>query len=107
MNIIFPFGTTTNEDFGRDDIRNFLFKNLNKIKVRVWIPTDSNDGFWSTIKRKDFEENFEFFYPNHFGRIFTDTKTKTIYIVPNAQNETSTFVAVNLHSIDGNRIKFI
>ena len=106
MNIIFPFGTTINEDFGRDDIRNFLFKNLNKIKVRVWIPTDSNDGFWSTIKRKDFEENFEFFYPNHFGRIFTDTKTKTIYIVPKDM-PVETFVAVNLHSIDGNRIKFI
>ena len=107
MYIIFPSGTTVHEDFGRDDTRNFLFKHSSKIKVRVWIPTDSNDGFWSAIKRKDFEENFEFFYPNHFGRIFTDTKTKTIYIVPNAQSETVVFATINLHSIDGNRIKFI
>ena len=86
MNIIFPLGTTSPEDFTRDDTRDFLFKHSSKIKVRVWIPTtkslSSKDGFWSTIKRKDFEENFEFFYPNHFGRIFTDTKTKTIFIIP-------------------------
>ena len=87
MNIIFPFGTTIDDGYTRDDTRNFLFKHSSKIKVRVWIPTDSNDGFWSTIKRKDFEENFEFFYPNHFGRIFTDTKTKTIYIIPKGVNE--------------------
>ena len=86
MNIIFPFGTTIDDGYTRDDTRNFLSKHSSKIKVRVWIQTtkslSSKDGFWSTIKRKDFEENFEFFYPNHFGRIFTDTKTKTIFIIP-------------------------
>ena len=91
MSIIFPIGTTIEEDFLRDDIRDFLSKHLSKIKVRVWIPTNyicgGNDGFWSTIKRLDFDKNFENFYPNHFNRIKVCIKTKTIFIVPKTQSE--------------------
>ena len=82
MSIIFPIGTTIEEDFLRDDIRDFLSKHSSKVKVKVWIPTDSNDGFWSTIKRLDFDRNFENFYPNHFDRIKVCIETKTIFIIP-------------------------